>query len=89
MSASLDASTVTPGSTAPEVSFTTPVNALWACAAMGSRHRAASAMNRAFLMEPILIPNPPGKVDPAPVIHSCGQAVQRPDAPHPSGKTYI
>jgi hypothetical protein len=43
ISASLAASTVTPGSTAPDVSFTTPTIALWACAATGSITTQANA----------------------------------------------
>ena len=39
ISAGLLASTVTPGSTAPDVSLTTPVMLLWAHAAAGSRNR--------------------------------------------------
>ena len=39
MRASLDASTVTPGSTAPDVSLTTPVIALCACTSAGSASR--------------------------------------------------
>src|SRR5262245_40144813 len=42
MSASLDASTVTPGSTAPVVSLTTPVMALWAAAVTGQTVTHAS-----------------------------------------------
>jgi hypothetical protein len=39
----LDASTFTPGSTAPDVSFATPVNDAWAYAAAGNkaRHRTS------------------------------------------------
>ena len=37
ISTSLDASTVTPGSTAPEVSLTTPVMDAWANAATGNK----------------------------------------------------
>src|SRR6185295_13245724 len=49
MSAGLAASTVTPGSTAPDVSFTVPAMALvWAAAAAGSdRSNAAPKMKRA------------------------------------------
>src|SRR4051812_27304615 len=43
MSTSLEASTVTPGSTAPDVSLTRPAMALWACAAAGSQSTHASA----------------------------------------------
>ena len=41
ISTGLDASTLTPGSTAPDVSFTIPVNDAWAYAAAGTnaRHR--------------------------------------------------
>src|SRR5262249_15016186 len=45
MSAGLLASTVTPGSTAPVVSFTTPANALCACAAAGSASHASATTN--------------------------------------------
>src|SRR4051812_45380006 len=40
---SLDASTVTPGSTAPDVSFTTPAIALWARATAGAASRAVAS----------------------------------------------
>src|SRR5262245_38959761 len=57
MSTSLDASTLTPGSTAPDASLTTPAIALCACAAAGST-RNRRAMNTgaaiAFLHMPIL-----------------------------------
>src|SRR5262245_27154178 len=43
MSTSLLASTVTPGSTAPVVSFTTPTMLLWALAWRASRNTQASA----------------------------------------------
>src|SRR5262249_16059981 len=43
---SLDASTVTPGSTAPDVSLTTPTIALCAWATLGSSTRQASAAAR-------------------------------------------
>ena len=41
ISTGLDASTLTPGSTAPDVSFTIPLNDAWAYAAAGAnaRHR--------------------------------------------------
>jgi hypothetical protein len=39
MSTGLAASTVAPGNTAPDVSFTTPVIAAWADAADGSNNR--------------------------------------------------
>src|SRR5262245_3052760 len=45
MSASLAASTVTPGSTAPEVSFTTPVMALCAWTTVGTRKKQSHAAN--------------------------------------------
>ena len=52
MSAGLAASTVTPGSTAPDASFTTPAIALCACAAVGSASANASAAspNHTFLI---------------------------------------
>src|SRR5436305_5431310 len=43
MSAGLAASTVTPGRIAPVVSFTTPANALCACALVGSASTTAKA----------------------------------------------
>jgi hypothetical protein len=58
MSAGLAASTVTPGSTAPVASFTTPANALCARAALGNKSTAAitSAARtiRLFLMPSLL-----------------------------------
>ena len=42
MMAGLDASTVTPGSTAPDVSFTTPVIEAWANAVAGAIRRPAN-----------------------------------------------
>src|SRR6478735_9090673 len=42
ISTGLAASTVTPGITAPDVSLTVPVNALWARATAGTRTRLAS-----------------------------------------------
>ena len=45
MSAGLDVSTVTPGSTAPEVSLTTPVMDAWAYAAVGTTASHASTTN--------------------------------------------
>jgi len=53
ISASLDASTVTPGSTAPDVSLTTPEIEAWANAAEGRRISAAAAVparNHCFIM---------------------------------------
>jgi hypothetical protein len=46
MSAGLDASTVTPGKTAPDVSFTTPDIDAWANATAGSkaRHRNVTTL---------------------------------------------
>src|SRR5678815_2137564 len=46
--AGLAASTVTPGRTAPDVSLTTPVSALWACAAPGSRANSPAATRTAL-----------------------------------------
>src|SRR5438552_1422200 len=43
MSAGLDASTVTPGSTAPEASFTVPVSVAWANTVAGSSRRTRIA----------------------------------------------
>src|SRR5262245_56613656 len=43
---SLDASTVTPGSTAPDVSLTTPTIALWAWATLGTSTSTANAAMR-------------------------------------------
>src|SRR6187397_2501818 len=51
MSTSLDASTVTPGSTAPEVSFTWPAMALWACAAAGSQSTQAHRLQSTRVSE--------------------------------------
>ena len=45
MRASLDASTVTPGSTAPDVSLTTPVIALCACTSAGNASRDTPITN--------------------------------------------
>src|SRR5438876_4180097 len=45
ISAGLDASTVTPGSTAPEASFTTPVMEAWANARAGTSTRSRNAPN--------------------------------------------
>src|SRR5215813_6409186 len=52
MRASLAASTVTPGSTAPDESFTTPAIALWAWATDGSasRHTSAARPKQTFLI---------------------------------------
>ncbi len=50
MRAGLAASTVTPGRTAPELSFTTPAIALWACATPGSPTSAASANSAAAIL---------------------------------------
>src|SRR5688572_7921613 len=55
ISAGLLASTVTPGSTAPEVSLTTPVMLLWAHAAAGSRN-THTITNRAIRWKPITVP---------------------------------
>ena len=52
ISASLAASTVTPGSTAPDVSFTTPTIALCACAAVGHRHTTNAAIAAASICLP-------------------------------------
>ena len=49
MSAGLDASTVTPGITAPEVSFTTPDRPLCAYNAAGSRTKPSGASNSDFV----------------------------------------
>ena len=47
---SLEASTVTPGSTAPEVSLTTPVMDDWACATPGAKINTTKSSNfHAFL----------------------------------------
>src|SRR5580765_1792046 len=67
MSAGLDASIVTPGSTAPEVSFTVPAR-LWAVARLAPAPRiattASNRINTRFMSEP---PQPPGHEDcPAP-----------------------
>src|SRR5262245_40394671 len=48
MSAGLAASTVTPGSTAPDVSFTTPAMDACACAVAGTSSRHAKAANRRY-----------------------------------------
>src|SRR5688572_9066304 len=49
MSTSLDASTVTPGSTAPDVSRTTPVMDDWACAICGANMSPSpSSIRNAF-----------------------------------------
>ena len=48
MSAGLEASTVTPGSTAPDESLTTPVIDAWACAADGSSTNRATTMHAAL-----------------------------------------
>src|SRR4051812_23352708 len=48
MSTGLAASTVTPGKTAPDVSFTIPVNVLWACAAAGSNRNRPAAIDAAL-----------------------------------------
>src|SRR5689334_22027034 len=48
MSTGLATSTVTPGKTAPDMSLTTPVNELWACAAPGSRARIPAANSAAL-----------------------------------------
>src|ERR1700752_865192 len=48
MSTGLEASTVTPGSTAPDVSLTTPVIDAWACAADGSSAKSATTTHAAF-----------------------------------------
>ena len=45
ISAGLDASTVTPGSTAPDASLTTPVMEAWANAAAGTSTRSSNAPN--------------------------------------------
>src|SRR5689334_160288 len=47
MSAGLDASTVTPGSTAPDASFTTPAMEAWAYATAGTNTSSAIAANPA------------------------------------------
>src|SRR6188768_3021654 len=50
ISTSLDASTVTPGSTAPDVSLITPLIDDWACASPGARSKTAQTRNfHAFL----------------------------------------
>src|SRR5262245_14702116 len=61
MSAGLDASTVTPGSTAPDESLTTPVIDAWACAADGSSanrattmHATLTRMNRTPFVSPLV-----------------------------------
>src|SRR5437867_9985705 len=46
MSAGLDASTVTPGSTAPDVSLTTPASVACACASPGSSTKQPRRDNR-------------------------------------------
>ena len=50
MSTGLEASTVTPGSTAPLVSLTTPEKALWADAATGSSRSNANPNRTADLI---------------------------------------
>src|ERR1700730_17038296 len=55
MSTGLAASTVTPGSTAPELSFTTPVMDPWAYAAAGTITRPATTSNTRVSL---LIPTP-------------------------------
>src|SRR5213075_1923496 len=45
ISAGLDASTVTPGRTAPDASFTTPVMVAWANAMAGTSTRSRNAPN--------------------------------------------
>ena len=58
ISAGLAASTVTPGITAPEVSFTVPVNTLWARADAGTRTRLQHQQNvRATNYAPSVSPN--------------------------------
>src|SRR5262245_33142351 len=53
ISTSLDASTVTPGSTAPDASFTTPAIALWADAMAGSSTTNAAASATAMTLRNI------------------------------------
>jgi hypothetical protein len=48
MSTGLATSTVTPGSTAPDVYLTTPVIELWACAALGSKANIPAAKSAAL-----------------------------------------
>src|SRR5262245_302268 len=56
MSSGLAASTVTPGSTAPDVSLTTPVMDDWARAAAGT---STSAASNAIPLSQQRIPSPP------------------------------
>src|SRR4051794_20249405 len=63
ISAGLLASTVTPGSTAPVASFTTPAKALCARAVAGSaRHPSATTNNIAIRL--LVMPNPPQSTGP-------------------------
>src|SRR5438094_7109004 len=58
MRTSLDASTITPGKTAPDASLTTPAIVLCARAAVGST-RAPSAMKIAAAIPLLVMPLPP------------------------------
>jgi hypothetical protein len=62
--ASLDASTVTPGRTAPEASFTVPVMALCACAVAGHNANHPRATSAATVTRRVMLP--PLKVSPTP-----------------------
>src|SRR5262245_22208175 len=57
MRTSLDASTVTPGIGAPDVSFTVPLIALWALATAGTSDSAAPTTRAARILRAILPPN--------------------------------
>src|ERR1700704_5954136 len=62
ISTGLDASTVTPGSTAPDVSLTTPVMDAWAYTAAGRKMKHAHRLNTfiTLRMKRLLVPLPRG-----------------------------
>src|SRR5437763_1597256 len=75
MSAGLAASTVTPGSTAPVASFTTPANALWARAMLGNRSTAATTSTE-LKIRLFIMPVPPRTLKSLSVPVAAGLAVR-------------